>query len=108
MARKERRVTIEDVAREAGVSPMTVSRVVNNTGRISERTRRHVQDVISRMDYRPSRAARTLVTRQTKMIAIIVPDITNPYFCRNPPGGGGRGLAHGTACCEQYQRAAGA
>lgn len=95
MARKERRVTIEDVAREAGVSPMTVSRVVNNTGRISDRTRRHVQDVISRMDYRPSRAARTLVTRQTKMIAIVVPDITNPYFAEILQGAEDVAWAHG-------------
>lgn len=59
---------------------MTVSRVVNNTGRISSATRQHIRDVIARLGYRPSRAARALVTNQTKMIGVIVQDITNPYF----------------------------
>jgi LacI family transcriptional regulator len=80
MPPKHRRVTLEDVAREAGVSPMTVSRVINNTGRISEATRAQVRAVIARLDYRPSRAARTLVTRKTFLIGLVVPDITNPYF----------------------------
>jgi len=78
MARK--RVTLEDVAREAGVSPMTVSRVINNTGRISQATRDRVREIIIQLDYRPSRAARTLVTRKTYMIGLVLPDITNPYF----------------------------
>src|SRR5512145_2960524 len=80
MVKRQQRATLEDVAREAGVSTMTVSRVVNNTGRISEETRRHVHDVVMRLNYRPSRAARALVTRQTLMIAVVVPDVTNPYF----------------------------
>lgn len=80
MTRKHRRTTLEDVAREAGVSMMTVSRVINNKGRISEETRRRVLDVIKQFDYRPNRAARTLVTNKTSMVALIEPDITNPYF----------------------------
>lgn len=78
MARK--RVTLQDVARAAGVSTMTVSRVINNTGRISQATRDRVREIIVELDYRPSRAARTLVTHKTFMIALVVPDITNPYF----------------------------
>jgi len=74
---------------------MTVSRVGNNTGRISEQTRRHVREVINRMDYRPSRAARTLVTRQTMMIAVVVPDITNPYFAEILQGAEEVAWAHG-------------
>ncbi|MBN1681477.1 MAG: LacI family DNA-binding transcriptional regulator [Anaerolineae bacterium] len=81
MERKQR-VTLEDVAREAGVSTMTVSRVVNNTGRISQSTRQHVQSVIATLGYRPSRAARALVTNKTSMVGVIVPDITNPYFSK--------------------------
>lgn len=81
MAPKQR-VTLDDVAREAGVSTMTVSRVVNNTGRISDTTRRHVQAIITRLGYRPSRAARALVTRKTALLGVIVPDITNPYFSK--------------------------
>jgi LacI family transcriptional regulator len=76
----KQRVTLEDVAREAGVSTMTVSRVVNGTGRISEATRQHVREVIARLGYRPSRSARALVTNKTYMLGVIVPDITNPYF----------------------------
>ena len=76
----KKRVTLDDVAREAGVSAMTVSRVINNTGRISETTRVRVRVVIERLGYRPSRAARTLVTNKTYMIGVVIPDITNPYF----------------------------
>lgn len=80
MAKEQHRVTLEDVAREAGVSIMTVSRVMNNTGRISEETRTQVRAVAERLGYRPNRAARTLVTKRTMLIACIMPDITNPYF----------------------------
>ena len=80
MTRKQRRNTLEDVAREAGVSMMTVSRVINNTGRISDKTRQRVSEVIERLDYRPNRAARTLVTHKTSTVALVEPDITNPYF----------------------------
>jgi LacI family transcriptional regulator len=80
MAKKRQRVTLEDVAREAGVSSMTVSRVINNTGRIGSETRARVREVINRLDYRPSRAARALVTSRTYLIGVVVPDITNPYF----------------------------
>ena len=80
MAPKRKRVTLQDVAREAGVSAMTVSRVINHTGRISPATRQHVSEVIDALGYRPSRAARTLVTTKTWTIGVVVPDITNPYF----------------------------
>ena len=79
MSRKKRS-TLEDVAHEAGVSMMTVSRVINNKGRISEQTRQRVFEVIKQLDYRPNRAARTLVTNKTYMVALVEPDITNPYF----------------------------
>lgn len=78
MARQK--YTLADVANEAGVSVMTVSRVVNNKGEISEETRRQVQSVIDRMQYRPNRAARSLVTRRSYTIGVVVPDITNPFF----------------------------
>jgi LacI family transcriptional regulator len=74
---------------------MTVSRVVNNTGRISEETRRHVREIIGKLDYRPSRAARALVTRQTLMIAVVVPDITNPYFAEIVQGAEDAAWQHG-------------
>ncbi|MCC6804846.1 MAG: LacI family DNA-binding transcriptional regulator, partial [Anaerolineae bacterium] len=80
MPKRHQRVTIEDVAREAGVSMMTVSRVINGTGRISDETREYVREVATRLGYRPNRAARTLVTNRTLMVGCVVPDITNPYF----------------------------
>ena len=76
----KQKYTLADVANEAGVSMMTVSRVVNGKGEISDATRRQVQSVIDRLQYRPNRAARSLVTRRTYAIGIVVPDITNPFF----------------------------
>lgn len=59
---------------------MTVSRVINNKGRISEKTRQRVFSVVEQLGYRPNRAARTLVTNKTYLVALVEPDITNPYF----------------------------
>lgn len=73
-------VTIADVAREAGVSRQTVSRVLNNKGEIREDTYLRVREVIERLGYRPSTLARGLVTRRTMTIGLIVPDIANPFF----------------------------
>lgn len=74
------RVTIIDVAREAGVSLMTVSRVVNNKEDVSASTRQKVLDVIQELGYRPSSIARGLVTHRTGTLGIVVPDIDNPFF----------------------------
>ena len=74
------RVTMADVAREAGVSMMTVSRVVNNKEGVSASTRQHVQAVIDRLGYRPSDIARGLVTKRTGTLGLIMPDISNPFF----------------------------
>lgn len=75
-----RRITMSDVAREAEVSLMTVSRVVNDKEGIREETRQRVQDVIDRLDYRPSNLARGLATQKTGTIGLVVPDNANPYF----------------------------
>ena len=74
------RVTISDVASEAGVSMMTVSRVINNKGEISDSTRQHVLEVIERLGYRPSGIARGLATKRTGTLGLVVPDIANPFF----------------------------
>ncbi len=73
-------VTMADVAREAGVSLMTVSRVVNNKGEVSEATRKRILEVIEKLGYRPSGIARSLATSRTGIIGLIVPDISNPFF----------------------------
>ena len=74
------RLTISDVAREAGVSMMTVSRVINGKGEISDATRQHVLAVIERLGYRPSSIARGLATKRTGTLGLVVPDIANPFF----------------------------
>jgi LacI family transcriptional regulator len=74
------RVTIAEVAAEAGVSPTTVSHVFSGKRLVSESTRERVLDVVRTLGYRPNNVARNLRTRQSKMIAVIVPDITNPFY----------------------------
>jgi LacI family transcriptional regulator len=73
-------VTIRDVARRAGVSPMTVSRVINDSALVSDGTRRRVEDAIGELGYVPSRLARGLSARRTGTLAVIVPDVANPFF----------------------------
>lgn len=77
---KPRRVTNADVARVAGVSTMTVSRVVNDTGRVSEATRERVRRAIAELGYQPNQLARSLTQGRTRTIGLVVPDITNPFF----------------------------
>ncbi len=91
-----KRVTMADVAREAGVSLMTVSRAVNNKDGISERTRQRVNAVADLLGYRPSLIARSLVTHRTGTIGLIVIDNTNPFFSEIA-----RGVEH-TAYTEGY------
>jgi LacI family transcriptional regulator, galactose operon repressor len=72
--------TIRDVARLSGVSPMTVSRVINESERVSPETRRRVEQAISELGYVPSRLARGLSRQRTGTLAVIVPDVANPFF----------------------------
>jgi LacI family transcriptional regulator len=74
------RVTIADVAREAGVSMMTVSRVVNNKEGVSQETRQAIEEVIQKLDYHPNILARGLATQRTGTLGLILPDISNPFF----------------------------
>src|SRR5579864_4369631 len=73
-------VTIRDVARSAGVSAMTVSRVINDQPRVKDETRRRVEAAIATLGYVPNGIARGLVRRKTKTVSVIVPDIANPFF----------------------------
>jgi LacI family transcriptional regulator len=76
-----KRVTILDVAEEAGVSRQTVTRAMNDMSEISEGTRRRVLDAAERLGYRPSRYARSLVTRQkTHALGLVVASLRNPYY----------------------------
>lgn len=73
-------VTIKDVAREAGVDVSTVSRALNDNYGVNKETRKRVQAVAQRLNYRPNRVARGLVTGQTHTLGLIVSDIRNPFF----------------------------
>ena len=65
-------VTLRDVAQRAGVSAMTVSRVVNGGGGVDADTQRRVEEAILALHYIPNRLARSLVSQQTKTIGLIV------------------------------------
>jgi LacI family transcriptional regulator len=75
-----KRATITDVARVAGVAPSTVSRAFSNPGRVNAQTRAEVLEVAEQLGYVPNQTARTLVSGRTNTLALLVPDITNPYF----------------------------
>ncbi len=83
MARRDGRrtaPTIKVVAAAAGVSTSTVSRVFSHPHRLKESTVAHVTEVAARLGYKPSHAARALSTGRLGMIAVVVPDIANPFF----------------------------
>jgi LacI family transcriptional regulator len=72
--------TIKDVAAAAKVSVATVSRVLNSNGYVNEDTKKRVLDAIAELNYVPNEVARSLFKKQSKTIALIVPDIKNPFF----------------------------
>jgi LacI family transcriptional regulator len=72
--------TIREVAKLAGVSPITVSRVINNTGYISEKTKKNVEAAIRKLGYVPNTLARSLRSRRTSTLALVLTDITNPFW----------------------------
>lgn len=73
-------VTIKDVAHHAGVSSATVSRVLSNKPHVSAEMRRRVLAAVSELGYRPSRVARSLRVKQSRIIGLIISDIQNPFF----------------------------
>lgn len=72
--------TIRDVAKHAGVSVATVSRVINETGYVHEDTRKKVEIAIRELHYTPNEVARSLYKRKSRLIGLLLPDITNPFF----------------------------
>ena len=72
--------TISDVARLAGVSPVTVSRVINNADNVSPATRERVERAIDELGYVPSGVAKSLRLKRTQTLALIVPDIQNSFW----------------------------
>lgn len=72
--------TIRDVAREAGVSIATISRVFNQSARVSDETRHRVHDTAARLGYWPNGAARSLITRRTHALGALLPELHGGFF----------------------------
>lgn len=79
------KVTIKEVAKEAGVATSTVSRVLSNNSKISEETKAKVNEAIERLNYKPNAIARSLANNKTKILGVVLPSeaddlLTNPFF----------------------------
>jgi LacI family transcriptional regulator len=80
MSINKNKLTIKDVAYKAGVSPATASRVAGNYGYVSKATRQKVLVAIRELGYHPNSIARSMVTKSTHSLGLVVTDITNPFF----------------------------
>ncbi|AEF16978.1 transcriptional regulator, LacI family [Thermoanaerobacterium xylanolyticum LX-11] len=72
--------TIKDVAEKAGVTVTTVSRVLNNRGYISEKTRKKVYEAMKELNYQPNELARSLYRRKSYLIGLLIPSVSHPFF----------------------------
>ncbi|HQU94341.1 MAG TPA: LacI family DNA-binding transcriptional regulator, partial [Pyrinomonadaceae bacterium] len=81
MSRNTRRkpATLSDVAATVGVAPMTVSRVINGNGYVSEETREKVLEAVKKMNYRRNGLARNLKRQRTDTVGLVIGDISNPF-----------------------------
>lgn len=79
-------VTIADVAKLAGVSMMTVSRVINKSSHVSEKTRKRVEEAVQALNYRPNMVARSLATSRNQIVAYVMSDLANPFFANVSTG----------------------
>src|SRR5689334_16902801 len=75
-----KRVTMSDVADQAGVSKTTVSHVINNTRFVEPETRERVMEAIGALNYRPSLVARSLVSKRTNTVGLLISDVSNPFY----------------------------
>ncbi|QUI24028.1 LacI family DNA-binding transcriptional regulator [Vallitalea pronyensis] len=81
------KITIKDIAEKANVSVATVSRVVNNKSKgVGEDTRKRILELVEEYNYQPSAVARGLVTKKSKIIGLIIPDLTNPFYPKMAKG----------------------
>ncbi len=76
---RKRQVTLSDIAATLGIAPMTVSRVVNRNGYVSDETREKVLHAVKTMNYRPNGVARSLKRQRTETVGLVLGDISNPY-----------------------------
>ncbi|WP_018924525.1 LacI family DNA-binding transcriptional regulator [Salsuginibacillus kocurii] len=75
-------LNIHKVAEEAGVSVATVSRVINNQGTVAKKTQEKVEKVISRLNYEPNMLGRNLRNSESRLIMVLVPTISNPFYAQ--------------------------
>jgi len=73
-------ITIKDVAKQANVSVATVSRVLNGRDRVSDSTRKKILKIIEELNFVPSTMAASMVKKKTNMLAVVVPEIQNPFY----------------------------
>ena len=76
----QRMPTIRDIAERAGVATSTVSRALSNPQRVNARTRERIEKIAAELHYVPSTQARGLSSGRTGAIAVLVPDVTNPFY----------------------------
>jgi LacI family transcriptional regulator len=102
--RQNRRITIRDVAREAGVSIKTVSRVVNKEPNVNPATAARVSEVVERLNYRPNEMARRLKGYRSRTIGLMVDDISNPFMATCAQAIEGVAWEHGYALilCDSH------
>lgn len=77
---KDKEITIKDIARLANVSVATVSRAINGRDRVSETTRKKILKIIEEVNFVPNAMAASMVNKRTHMLAVVVPDIQNPFY----------------------------
>ena len=76
----EKKVTIVELAKMAGVSTATVSRIINNTGKVNEDTKKKVLELIEKYNYKPNVMAKSLKMNKSNMVGFVVPHINSPYY----------------------------
>jgi len=74
-------ITIKEIAKLSGVSQATVSRVINNSAPVNEETKKRIEQIIKDNNFTPNAVARGLSNKQTNTIGVLIPDISNPFFC---------------------------
>ena len=84
--KEEKRVTIYEIAERAGVSAATVSRALNSDYPVSSETRARIDKAVKDLNYRTNFIARSLRSRKSNLIAIVIPDITNAFFMEAAKG----------------------
>ena len=77
---QKKNVTIYDIAREAGVSPATVSRILTGSTSVSREKRERVTQLIEQYNFRPNAMARALTETRTKLIGMVIADTINPFY----------------------------